>query len=82
MFVCFSFHPIWFFFVSNFCHSCISLAKSFKKKLFNIVISNPVYNLVYGIFTIIKTIVGNVNSLIVVFLRKYICFHYIFIFLF
>ena len=56
---------------------------SFNKKLLNIVISdhvsiNPqVYNLVFGIFTIIKTIVGNVISFIFVFLRKYICFHYI-----
>ena len=42
----------------------------FNKKLFNIVINPHVYNLVYGIFTIIKTIVGNVISLIVVFLKN------------
>ena len=33
-------------------------------------------------FTIINTIVGNVISFIFVFLEKYICLHYIFIFLF
>ena len=55
--------------------------------LINIVISDPVsinphvYNLVYRIFTIINTIVGNVISFIFVFLEKYICLHYIFIFL-
>ena len=59
----------------------------FNRKFLNIVISdhvsiNPhVYNLVSGIFTIIKTIVGNVICLIFVFLRKNICFHYIFLFL-
>ena len=60
---------------------------SFNKKLLNIVIydlvsTNPhVYNLVYAIFTIINTIVGNVISFIFVFLGKYIYLHYIFLFL-
>ena len=27
--VCFSLHSVWFFFVNNFCNSCISLAKNF-----------------------------------------------------
>ena len=60
---------------------------SFNKKLLNIVIfdlvsSNPhVYNLVYRIFIIINTIVGNVISSIFVFLEKYICLYYIFLFL-
>ena len=58
----------------------------FNKNLFNIVISDlvsinlHVYNLVSEIFTIIKTIVGNVITLIFVFLKKNICFHYIFLF--
>ena len=60
---------------------------SFNKKLLNIVISEPVsinphlYNLVSGIFMIIKTIVGNVIYFIFVFSRKYKCFHYLFLFL-
>ena len=60
---------------------------SFNKKLLNIVIfyhiyTNPhVYNLVSGIFTIINTIVGNVIYFIFVFLGKYICLHYIFLFI-
>ena len=60
---------------------------SFNKKLLNIVIYDPVssnphvYNLVSRIFTIINTIVGNAISFIFVFLEKYICLHYIFIFL-
>ena len=61
---------------------------SFNKKLLNIVSFDPiainphVYNLVFGIFTIIKTIVGNVISFIFVFRRKYIFLHYISLFLF
>ena len=60
---------------------------SFNKKLLNIVIYDPVstnphvYNLVFGIFTIINTIVDNVISFIFVFLGKYIYLHYIFLFL-
>ena len=60
---------------------------SFNKNLLNIVISdlvsiNPlVYNLVSRIFTIINTIVGNVISFIFFFQEKYICLHYIFLFL-
>ena len=60
---------------------------SFNKKLLNIVISDPVstnphvYNLVSKIFTIINTIVGNVISFILIFLEKYICLHYIFLFI-
>ena len=59
----------------------------FSKKLLNIVIydsvyANPhVYNLVYGIFNIINIIVVNVISFIFVFLGKYICLHYIFLFI-
>ena len=59
---------------------------SFNKKLLNIVISDPasinlhVYNLVSGIFTIINTIVRNVISFICIFLEKYICLQYIFLF--
>ena len=60
---------------------------SFNKKLLNIVISDPVsinphvYNLVSRIFTIINTIIGNAIYFIFVFLEKYICLHYIFLFL-
>ena len=60
---------------------------SFNKKLLNIVIfdplsSNPhVYNLVYRIFIITNTVVGNVISSIFVLLEKYICLYYIFLFL-
>ena len=31
IFVYFSLHSVWFFFVSNFCNSCLSLAKSIIK---------------------------------------------------
>ena len=74
------------FAVTHFIDILVSF-HSFNKKPLNIVISNPVsinphvYNLVSGIFTIIKTIVRNVISFIFVFQRKYIYFHYIFIFL-
>ena len=60
---------------------------SFNKKLLNIVIFDPVstnphvYILVFRIFTIINTIVRNVIYFIFVFLGKYICLHYIFLFL-
>ena len=60
---------------------------SFNKKFLSIVISDHVstnqhvYNLVSRIFTIINTIIGNVISFIFVFLGKYICLHYIFLFL-
>ena len=29
--VCFSLPPVWFFFVNNFCNSCLSFVKSFIK---------------------------------------------------
>ena len=60
---------------------------SFNKKFLNIVIYElisinlHVYNLLYEIFMIIKTIAGNVIYFIFAFPIKNICFHYIFIFL-
>ena len=78
-----------FFFISSytFYRKILASFYSFNKKHLNIVIYdhvsiNPhVYNLVFGIFAIINTIIGNVISFIFVFLRKYTCFHYIFMFL-
>ena len=76
------------FFISSYTfYRDFSIFQFFYKKLLNIIISNPtsinlhVYNLVSGIFAIINTIVGNVISFIFVFLGKYICLHYIFLFL-
>ena len=87
------FHILFFCFVisslfpvTHFIEILVSF-HSFNKKLLNIVIydlvsTNPhVHNLVSRIFTIINTIVGNVFSFIFVFLGKYICLHYIFLFL-
>ena len=74
------------FLITHFIEILVSF-HSFNKKLLNTVISDPVsinphvYNLVYGILTIINIIGGNVISFIFVFLGKYICLHYIFIFL-
>ena len=76
------------FFISNTPFiEILVFSNYFNKKLLNIVIfdhvsTNPhVYNLVSRIFTILNIIVGNVISFIFIFLGKYICLHYIFIFL-